>query len=145
MIQVSINGALMEDNAAAAKCTNAEVKLSTDQGWYKNEGSFCGFGLLNNELTFGPAPTTASLAAAAAATPPVPQQPLQQYNPAWGDITANSLAADARQSQAPNTVPWNPFGGEARTMPLGLISGVGRMKQYMPLSVFGLKDCQCVC
>jgi len=131
-VQVSINGALMEDNAAAAKCTNAEVKLSTDQGWYSNEGSFCGFGLLNNQLTTGPATTS----------PTAAQQ--QQYGGAWGDVTGNVLAADARQSIAPNTVPWNPFGGESRIMPLGLISGVGRMKQYLPLSVFG-KICQCVC
>jgi hypothetical protein len=124
-VQISINGALMEDCAQAAKATNAEVKLSTDQGWYKNEGSFCGFGLLNNELTTGPAPNVAGAAG------------VQQYSSAWGDITANSLAASFRQQQAPNAQVWNPFGGEARTMPLGLISGVGRMKQYLPLSVFG--------
>jgi hypothetical protein len=104
----------MEDNAQAAKCTNAEVKLGTDQGFYSNEGSFAGFGLLNNQLTTGPA----------TATPTAAQQ--QQYGGAWGDVTGNALAADARQSQAPNTVAWNPFGGEARTMPLG-------------------KFCQCVC
>jgi len=118
----------MEDNAQAAKCTNAEVKLSTDQAWYNNEGSFCGFGLLNNQLTTGPA----------VATPTVAQ--LQQYGGAWGDITANAVAATARQQQpvtGGTSAVWNPFGGEARTMPLGLISGVGRMKQYLPLSVFG--------
>lgn len=124
-IQVSLNGALCEDNAQAAKCTNAEVKLSTDQAWYKNEGSLCGFGLLNNELTTGPA----------TATPTAAQQ--QQYGGAWMDVTGNALAADARQSIAPNTVAWNPFGGEPRTMPLGLISGVGRMKTYLPMGIFG--------
>jgi len=124
-IQISINGAMLEDNAQAAKCTNAEVKLGTDQAWYKNEGSFCGFGLLNNELTTGPA----------TATPTAAQQ--QQYGGAWGDIPGNMVAAYARQSLAPNTVVWNPFGGEQRAMPLGLISGVGRMNQYLPLSVMG--------
>ena len=130
-VQISINGAMLEDNAQAAKCTNAEVKLSTDQAWYKNEGSFAGFGLLNNELSTGPVPTNTVLGTANAAAA------LQQYSGAWGDITGAAANANARQTQAPNTVAWNPFGGEAVSVPLGLLSGVGRMNQYLPLSVFG--------
>jgi hypothetical protein len=123
-VQVSLNGNMLEDVNSAAKYTNAEMKLSTDQDFYKNEGSFCGFGLLNPELNSGPA----SVANAAA---------LQAYSSAWGDIPGNIPAANARQTLAPNTVPWNPYGGESRILPLGLVSGVGRMDQYIPLSVMG--------
>lgn len=123
-MQISINGAMLEDVAQAAKYTNMEVKLGTDQDFYKNEGSFCGFGLLNPELNVGPA----SIASAAA---------LQLYSSAWGDIPGNLPAANARQTQAPNAVAWNPYGGETRILPLGLVSGVGRMDQYIPLSVMG--------
>jgi hypothetical protein len=124
-VQVSINGAMCEDVAQAAKYTNMEVKLGTDQDFYKNEGSFCGFGLLNPELNTGPAPAAYTTAA------------LQAYSGAWADIPGNIPAANARQTLAPNTVVWNPFGGEQRILPLGLVSGLGRMDQYIPLSVMG--------
>jgi hypothetical protein len=131
-MQISINGAMLEDVAQAAKYTNMEMKLGTDQGFYKNEGSFCGFGLLSPELNVGPA----SVANAAA---------LQSYSSAWGDILGNLPAANARQTLAPNTVPWNPYGGEPRILPLGLVSGVGRMDQFIPLSIMGKNVCPCVC
>jgi len=123
-VQLSINGAMLEDVNGAAKYTNAEVKLATDQGFYKNEGSFCGFGLLSPELNCGPASVTNAAA-------------LQSYTGAWGDIPGNLPAANARQTLAPNAVAWNPYGGEQRSLPLGLVSGVGRMNQYIPLSVMG--------
>jgi hypothetical protein len=123
-MQISLNGNMMEDVAQAAKYTNMEVKLGTDQDFYKNEGSFAGFGLLNPELNTGPA----SIANAAA---------LQAYSGAWADIPGNIPAANARQTLAPNAVAWNPYGGESRILPLGLVSGVGRMDQYLPLSVLG--------
>jgi len=127
-VQLSINGALLEDVNGASKYTNAEVKLGTDQGFYRNEGSFCGFGLLSQELNCGPPPATG-----AGFTPAA----LQAYSGAWGDIQGNIPAANARQSLAPNTAVFNPYGGEQRTLPLGLVSGVGRMNQYIPLSVMG--------
>jgi hypothetical protein len=126
LMQISINGALLEDISQAAKYTNMEVKLGTDQGWYKNEGSFCGFGLLNPELNTGPA------SVATATT-------LRAYSSAWGDILGNLPAANARQTFAVNlaAAPWNVYGGQQNILPLGLISGVGRMDQYIPLSVMG--------
>jgi hypothetical protein len=129
-MQLALNGQMLEDCAQSAKATNAEVKLATDQGWYSNEGSFCGFGLLNNQLTTGPSPTTATLASAG-------QAANQQYGGAWGDVIANAVAAEARQQVAGGTFPWNPTGGQTVSVPLGLISGFGRMNQYVPLSVFG--------
>jgi len=121
-VQVNLNGNNLEDNAQAGKCTNAEVKLSCGQAWYRNEGSFCGFELLNNELNTG----TASVATAGA---------LQAYSGAWADVQSTAPAITARQKTT--GVAWNPFNGEQRALPLGLISGVGRMKQYLPLNVLG--------
>jgi len=140
LMQISINGAMLEDVAQAAKYTNMEMKLGTDVGFYKNEGSFCGFGLLSPELNTGPVPTSTQFASATAAA-----AQLRLYSGAWGDIVGNIPCANARQTLAPNSVAWNPYGGESRVLPLGLVSGVGRMDQYIPLSVMGRDVCPCVC
>jgi len=126
-MQISLNGQMLEDNAQAAKSTNAEVKLASSATWYKTSGSFCGFELLNNELNTGPTTTPVTLAGAMATT--------QLYSGAWCDVSGNVAAIAARTSAAATTA--NPLGGEQRSLPLGLISGVGRMKQYLPLSVLG--------
>ena len=122
-MQISLNGQMLEDNAQAAKATNAEVKLSASSAWYRTSGSFCGFELLNNELNTGPVSTNITFALG------------QAYSGAWGDVSGNVTAISARTSSAATVA--NPLGGEQRCLPLGLISGVGRMKQYLPLSVLG--------
>jgi hypothetical protein len=122
-MQISLNGQMLEDNAQAAKATNAEVKLAASQTWYKTSGSFCGFELLNNELNTGPVSTSVTFALS------------QAYSGAWGDVSGNCPAINARTGSAATVA--NPLAGEQRCLPLGLISGVGRMKQYLPLSVLG--------
>lgn len=121
-IQVSLNGQLLDDVNSAAKNTNAEVALGATKDWYSTSGSFCGFELLNNELNTG----TASVANAGA---------LQQYCSAWGDVSGNFFNMEARYDDAATTA--NPLGGVQRVLPLGLISGVGRMKNYLPLNILG--------
>lgn len=121
-VQISLNGQLLDDVNSAAKNTNAEVALGATRDWYKSSGSFCGFELLNNDLNTG----TASIASATA---------LQQYSSAWGDVSGNWLNIEARYDNSATTA--NPLGGEQRVLPLGLISGVGRMKNYLPLSILG--------
>lgn len=124
-MQISLNGQMLEDNAQAAKATNAEVRLASSKAWYQTSGSFCGFELLNNELNTG-APT---------ATPTAVQQ--QSYGGAWCDVSGNTVSQTARTATGTTYPPSNPLGGEQRSLPLGLISGVGRMQQYLPLSVLG--------
>lgn len=121
-VQISLNGQLLDDIASAAKNTNAEVTLGATKDWYSTSGSFCGFELLNNELNTG----TASVATAAA---------LQQYCSAWGDVSGNWTNIEARYDDAATTA--NPLGGVQRVLPLGLVSGVGRMKNYLPLNILG--------
>ena len=122
-MQISLNGQMLEDNAQAAKCTNAEVKLASSATWYKTSGSFCGFELLNNELNVGPVITSITFPTS------------QAYSGAWGDVSGNVAAISGRTGSAATTA--NPLGGEQRSLPLGLLSGVGRMRQYLPLSVLG--------
>lgn len=126
-MQISLNGQMLEDNAQAAKATNAEVKLASSKAWYQTSGSFCGFELLNNELNVGKAPVSATLATALGE--------VVAYSGAWCDVSGNCAAAAARTAAAATTA--NPLAGEQRSLPLGLISGVGRMAQYLPLSVLG--------
>jgi len=142
--QITLNGQVLDDIQQAAKCTNAEVKLGASQSWYKTSGSFCGFELLNGELAVGTnngGAVGATLNNAVAA-----------YNPAWGDVSNNTIHVCNRVSNAvPSTVTptgstqtgattvgvCNILGGEQRVLPLGLLSGVGRMRNYLPLGVLG--------
>ena len=125
-IQVNLNGQNLEDNAQCAKYTNAEVKLSCGNGWYRSEGSFAGFENLNHELQNG---------APVAAATPVTGALLNNFASAWGCVVANQPTISARQ--AANVTAYNPIGGEQRCMPLGLMSGVGRMRQFLPLNTLG--------
>jgi hypothetical protein len=117
-MQISLNGQMLEDNAQAAKCTNAEVKLASSKAWYQTSGSFCGFELLNNELNVSPVTAPASYTSALFAA-------VQAYSGAFADVSGNFAGASARTMAAATTA--NPLGGEQRSLPLGLISGVGRM------------------
>lgn len=120
-VQISLNGQLLDDVNSAAKNTNAEVALGATKDWYSTSGSFCGFELLNNELnTQLPASSVAGI---------------QQYVGAWGDVSGNWFNLEARYDDAPTTA--NPLGGVQRVLPLGLISGIGRMKNYLPLNILG--------
>lgn len=120
-VQISLNGQLLDDVNSAAKNTNAEVALGATKDWYSTSGSFCGFELLNNELNTGlPAATVAGI---------------QQYVGAWGDVSGNFFNIEARYDDPATTA--NPLGGQQRVLPLGLISGVGRMKNYLPLNILG--------
>ena len=129
-LQVNLNGQNLEDVVNVGKYTNAEVKLSCGQNWYKNEGSFAGFELLNNELQNGASPAGTGAGA-------LTGNQVVAYSGAWGNICGNQAAIAARQAVDGATYAWNPFGGEQRTLPLGLMSGVGRMKSYIPLQTFG--------
>ena len=140
--QITLNGQVLDDIQQAAKCTNAEVKLGASQSWYKTSGSFCGFELLNGELGVGVLDSTASSAQAANQA---------GYNPAWADVSNNTIHITNRCSNAVGTVTpigstqtgattvgvCNILGGEQRVLPLGLLSGVGRMRNYLPLGVLG--------
>jgi hypothetical protein len=133
-VQISLNGQLLDDVNSAAKNTNAEVALGATKDWYQTSGSFCGFELLNNELN-----TTVALGSMTAASGnqagTAIASSIQQYCGAYGDVSGNWTNIEARYDDAATTA--NPLSGQQRVLPLGLISGIGRMKNYLPLSILG--------
>ena len=125
--QISLNGQLLDDIQQAGKYTNAEVALSASETWYKTTGSMCGFELLNNQLASGPEPTSTVATTISAQ--------VLAYTSAWGDVNGNIPNINARYVQT--GAAWNPLGGQQRALPLGLVSGVGRMRNLLPLNVLG--------
>jgi hypothetical protein len=118
--QLNCGGQNLEDTTQAAKNTNVEVKLGTSQTFYSGAGSMYGFELLNGQLGTG----AASVATAAA---------LQSYNGCWGDVVGNTVGVNSRTGSAASYP--NPYGGEQRVLPLGLLCGFARSKQYYPLNL----------
>ena len=116
--QVLLNGQLMDNIQNAMKLTNVEMKMGGSRTYYQSAGSFQGFELLNPDLT--------SAVAVASAVG------LSQ----WGYVSQNLADLNARTARAASAVTGN-YAGEPRSIPLGLISGVGRMKTYLPIALLG--------
>jgi len=121
-VQILLNGQLLDNIQNAMKLTNIEMKMGGSKTYYQTAGSFQGFELLNPDLT-----TTVALGSTNVTTAMMPQ---------YGYVTNNLADISARTSRAANVL-WNNIAGEFRSIPLGLISGVGRMKQYIPVAVLG--------
>jgi hypothetical protein len=128
-VQINLNGQNLEDIVQAARVTNAEVKLNASTAWLRSAGSFCGFELLNNELLVGDGATPTTVA------------DILAYSGAFGDVVNNLPTVAGRQQQL--AYAWNPYGGSQRLMPLGLMSGLGRTRMYLPLNVLGELNITC--
>lgn len=117
--QAMLNGQLLENIQNAPKVTNAEMTMGGSQTYYRTAGSLQGFELLSSDLVTNvpSSSTTASITA-------------------WGYVVGNQPSIAARSSRAANAI-FNNIAGEQRSIPLGLISGLGRMRQYLPISVLG--------
>jgi len=115
-VQVLLNGQLLENMQNAMKVSNIETKLGSSQSYYKTAGSLQGFELLNADLN-----TTSG-------------------SGKWGQVAANVTDLYTRTTKAasPQT---NNIAGEPSSIPLSAISGLGRMKQYLPIS---LKNNMCL-
>ena len=114
--QVLMNGQLMDNIQNAMKYTNIEMKMGGSESYYKSAGSLQGFELLNGDLT------TAINGA----------NSWSQF----GYVDQNVADIGVRTARAAAAVT-NNIAGEPRSIPLGLISGVGRMKSYLPVSLLG--------
>jgi hypothetical protein len=117
--QVLCNGQLMDNIQSAPKLTNVEVTLGSSKTYYQTAGSFAGFELLNNDLVTNVPSSTATASITA-----------------WGYVVGNAPSVAVRAQRASSAV-FNNIPGEQRSIPLGLISGVGRMKNYIPISIVG--------
>ncbi len=118
--QVLLNGQLMDNIQNAMKLTNVEMKMGGSRTYYQSAGSFQGFELLNPDLVSTVTATTTTLALV----------------PAWGFVANNLSELSVRTARAASAVTGN-YAGEPRSIPLGLISGVGRMKTYLPIALLG--------
>ncbi len=121
-VQVLMNGQLMDNIQNAMKYTNVEMKMGGSRSYYQSAGSFQGFELLNNDMI-----TTLPVAGAGSVIASDGQ---------FGYVSANVADIAARTTRVANAIT-NNLAGEPRSIPLGLISGVGRMKSYLPVSLLG--------
>ena len=120
-LQCALNGNLVSDVDNVHRYSNMEVYAGADKSWYQTAGSFAGFWKFNPDLAIGAFPTGTAAPMAGA------------YNPAYGDIDGDltttgclHLAAGVRQAA-----------GETRVIPLSLMDGFWRTKQYVPLNLLG--------
>lgn len=121
-VQINLNGQNLENLQNAAKVSNIEAKLGGSKSYMGTAGSFQGWDLLSNDTNSSVPTTTASDLLAA----------YGQYGYVLGnvtDITARmKRGADARTGNV---------AGMQVSIPLAAISGVGRVKQYIPLAILG--------
>jgi hypothetical protein len=118
VVQALLNGQLLENIQNAPKLTNVEMTMGGSHTYYRTAGSFQGFELLNNDLV-----TNIPSSAVASVT-------------AWGYVAGNQPSVQVRSKRVAAAV-FNNAPGEQRSIPLGLMCGLGRMKQYLPLALTG--------
>lgn len=118
-VQILLNGQLLENIQNAPKLTNVEMAMGGSKSYYQTAGSLQGFELLNPDLA------TAIPAGATATT----------LN-AYGYVINNQPAIQARSAR-PAAAVFNNIAGEQRSIPLGLVCGLGRMATYVPISLVG--------
>jgi hypothetical protein len=117
--QALLNGQLLENIQNAPKLANVEMTMGGSKTYYQTAGSLQGFELLNNDLV-----TT------------VPSSSVTASITAWGYAAGNQGSIQTRSSRASNAI-FNNIAGEQRSIPLGLMMGLGRMKQYLPIALTG--------
>ena len=123
-VQALLNGQLLENIQNAPKLANVEMTMGGSRTYYQSAGSLQGFELLNNDLvTTVPVQATSVTSSITGIT-------------AWGYVVGNQGSISARSARASNAV-FNSIAGEQRSIPLGLICGLGRMKQYLPIALTG--------
>ena len=118
-VQALLNGQLLENIQNAPKLTNVEMAIGGSKNYYSTAGSLQGFELLNNDLVTN-----------------VPSSSVTASITAWGYVSGNAASVSVRAQRASSAV-FNNIAGEQRSIPLGLIMGLGRMKQYLPLALTG--------
>jgi hypothetical protein len=95
------------------------MTMGASKSYYQTAGSLQGFEILNNDLVTN-----------------VPSSTVTASITAWGFATGNQPSVQVRSSRAA-TAKFNNIAGEQRSIPLGLMMGLGRMKQYLPIALTG--------
>ena len=119
VVQALLNGQLLENIQNAPKLANVEMTLGGSKNYYQTAGSLQGFELLNNDLVTN-----------------VPSSTVTASITAWGYVSGNKPSVTTRANRVAAAV-FNNAPGEQRSIPLGLMCGLGRCKQYIPLALTG--------
>ena len=118
-VQALLNGQLLENIQNAPKLANVEMTMGASKSYYQTAGSLQGFELLNNDLVTN-----------------VPSSTVTASITAWGYVSGNQGSCQVRSARAASA-KFNNIAGEQRSIPLGLMMGLGRMKQYLPIALTG--------
>ena len=118
-VQALLNGQLLENIQNAPKLANVEMTMGASKTYYQTAGSLQGFELLNNDLVTN-----------------IPSSSVTASITAWGYVSGNQPSVQVRSSRAA-AARFNNIAGEQRSIPLGLMMGLGRMKQYVPIALTG--------
>lgn len=119
--QAMLNGQLLESLQNACKYPNVEMTMGGSRNYLECAGSFQGFELLSNSLQ-NVALTTTGLT--------------NTTVPTFGQVANNVASIDARYRRSAAAV-WNNTTGTQRSIPLGLLMGLGKCATYIPLALFG--------
>jgi hypothetical protein len=119
--QALLNGSLLESIQNAAKVPNVEMTMGGSQTYYKTAGSMQSFEILNDDLV-ADALTTTALS--------------NTTTPQYGGVVNNVASISARYKRAAAAM-WNNTAGSQRSIPLGLLMGVGKMPTYLCLALLG--------
>jgi hypothetical protein len=117
IFNVLLGGQPVEQITNAARLTNMEMTLAGSKSYYCTAGSMQGFRLLNGDLV-----STVPVAGAGSVVASDSQ---------YGYVT-NNLADCQSREQRSATVQTGNYSGEQRSIPLSLISGFFRARQYLP-------------
>ena len=118
-VQALLNGQLLENIQNAPKLANVEMTMGASKSYYQTAGSLQGFELLNNDLVTN-----------------VPSSTVTASITAWGYVSGNQGSIQVRSARAASA-KFNNIAGEQRSIPLGLVMGLGRAKQYIPIALTG--------
>lgn len=118
-VQALLNGQLLENIQNAPKLANVEMTMGASKSYYQTAGSLQGWELLNNDLVTN-----------------IPSSSVTASITAWGYVSGNQGSVQVRSSRAASA-RFNNIAGEQRSVPLGLMMGLGRMKQYLPIALTG--------
>jgi len=120
-VQVLLNGQLLDNIQNASKVTNIESTLGGSQSYYRTAGSFQGMELMNGELQ-SVTLTTSALS--------------NTTTPNYGGVQNNVASIDARYRRSA-TAQFGNQSGSQRSIPIGMMTGFGRCKTYLPIAILG--------
>jgi len=123
-IQVTFNGSILEDCDNAHRNANALVYIGASKSWVESAGTFAGY--------WKDVPALGSSAAAYTAISGVGGRALIE-----GDVISAAVNASVRTTAGVSAYMNNGLTGMSYGVPLGLVSGVFRTQQYIPLSQCG--------